>query len=86
MAAAVPVICSDAGGLPEMVEDGISGLVVPLKKSGERRSVDSRCLAKAIVDLLRDENLRRPLASAARERVLTRFNAQTMVSKIVALY
>jgi glycosyltransferase involved in cell wall biosynthesis len=86
MGAGVPVVCSDAGGLPEMVEDRKSGLVVPLKKTGGRMEVDSSRLAEAIMTLLKDEALRMSLATSARQRVVTEFNIGAMASNIVSLY
>jgi len=86
MAAGVPIVCSDAGGLPEMIEDGKTGLVVPLKHVGNRLEVDTRGFAQAIATLLKDEALRASLATAAHTRAMTHFNTQTMVSEITSLY
>ena len=62
MSCGLPVIVSDgAPGSLELVEDGVTGLVVPVN--------DAQALARALQRLVTDENLRRRLGEAARERV-----------------
>ena len=53
----LPIIASDVGALPEQVEDGVSGLLVP--------PADSEALAKAIINLGEDEGLRQKLGTNA---------------------
>jgi glycogen(starch) synthase len=77
MARGRPLIVSDAGGLPEIVEHGVSGLVVP------RGSVDA--LADAIAELWGDPDKARRLGQAARARVAARFRAGTMVDRTEAV-
>ncbi len=60
MGCAIPVIATDAGGLPEVVEHGVTGLVVP--------KGDARALADALRALLEDEELRARMGAAGRER------------------
>jgi glycosyltransferase involved in cell wall biosynthesis len=66
MGCAIPVVASDAGGLPEVVENGVCGFVVP---KGEVEP-----LAEAIDKLLADPALRARMGAAARERALRRFD------------
>jgi glycosyltransferase involved in cell wall biosynthesis len=66
MGCEVPVVASDAGGLPEVVEDGVTGKVVP------RGDVDA--LTRAIESLLEDEGLRVRMGKAGRERALRLFD------------
>ncbi|OIA99226.1 glycosyl transferase family 1 [Paenibacillus sp. LC231] len=66
MAAGVPVIASSAGGIPEIVENGVTGYLV--------QSDDFPAgLAQQINNLLQDENLRRQIGMAGRETVRQRF-------------
>lgn len=58
MAAGLPVICTDAGGLPRLISDGVNGLIVP-----ER---DPEALAAAIIRLAGDPALRREMGDANR--------------------
>lgn len=73
-----PVIASDVGGLPEIVADGETGLVVP--------SGDAAALAEAIVRLARDHSLAARLGEAARRRALAEFSESRCVERTAALY
>jgi glycosyltransferase involved in cell wall biosynthesis len=72
------VIASDAGGLPEIVLDGETGIIVP---SGQAEP-----LAAAIVRLARDPGLVRRLGEAARRRALAEFAESRCVERTEALY
>lgn len=76
MACGLPVLVSDAGGLPEVVEHGVSGWVVPRG--------DVRALADALVRLATDRPLRQRLERAARERVLTTYAWEACVDRMLA--
>ena len=78
MACARPIVATRAGGIPEIVEDDITGLVVPPR--------DSRALAGAIVRALQDEALRKRLAAAGFQRVRERFTVERMVAETAAVY
>jgi glycosyltransferase involved in cell wall biosynthesis len=71
MACGLPVIASRAGGVPELVEDGASGLLVP--------PGDVDALAAAIERLAGDGALRAALGESARERVVDRFSVEACV-------
>ncbi|MCL8208861.1 MAG: glycosyltransferase family 4 protein [Actinomycetia bacterium] len=76
MARARPLIVSDRGGLPEIVEHEISGLVVP--------GGSEEALADAILRLLDDPVTARRLGQAARERVRRAFRAEDMIDRTEA--
>ncbi len=78
MALGVPVIASAAGGNPELVVDGESGLLVPPR--------DPPALAAAIRRLLADAPLAARLARAGRERVKTGFSSEVRLDRIESLY
>ncbi len=78
MALGVPVIASAAGGNPELVVDGESGLLVPPR--------DPAALAAAMRRLLTDTALAARLARAGRERVETGFSSEVRLDRIEALY
>lgn len=78
MAQARPVIVSAAGGLPEMVDDGRSGYVVPVDDPG--------ALAARIRELAADPALRKEMGRRARELVVERFGVDRTVEKTLALY
>jgi N-acetyl-alpha-D-glucosaminyl L-malate synthase BshA len=78
MASGAPVIASNAGGLTEVIEDGVSGhLFAP-------GAVEE--MAQAGIRLLTDRPHRDRIAAAARERALTRFSASGVVSRYEDLY
>lgn len=78
MAAGVHVAASDAGGNPEAVEDGATGILFP--------PGDSRALASAILELLRKPARAAEMGRAARERARTRFGPEGMVSAVEETY
>jgi glycosyltransferase involved in cell wall biosynthesis len=67
MAMGVPVVVTGAGGVPELVDDGVDGLLVPPR--------DPRQLADALVRVLRDPQLARRLAEAGRRKIETSFHS-----------
>ena len=78
MACAKPVVATDAGGIPEVVERDVTGLLVPAR--------DASALGAAIIRLLRDPALAGRLAAAGRARVERRFTADRMVQETLDVY
>lgn len=74
----VPPVVTNSGGSPELVRDGESGFVVPIK--------DSAALAEAFTKLFRDPALRKRLGDAARERIAQDFTNEETVRQTMALY
>jgi glycosyltransferase involved in cell wall biosynthesis len=64
MAMGLPVVGVDAGNLPHLATDGVEGRIVPVG--------DTAALAHALLELARDEPLRRLMGAAARQRALAR--------------
>jgi len=78
MAAARPIVATRAGGIPEVVVNEETGLLVPAR--------DHERLASAIVRLLKDPDLRRRLAAAGLNRVRAEFSVDRMVDETLAVY
>ena len=78
MAASKAVVGTSAGGIPEAVEHGVTGLVVPPHNAG--------ALADAILTLLKDEPLRRRMGEAGLARVRERFSVDRMIDETLAVY
>lgn len=76
MSCGVPVVVSDAGGLPEVVQAGVSGLVVP---AGRHEP-----LAQALLQLMQDAALRRRLARAGHERAQQEYAWPRCVDRMLA--
>jgi L-malate glycosyltransferase len=78
MACGKPVVASRTGGIPEVVEDGVTGCLVPPR--------DHTAMAEAIVKLLADKNLRERMGAAGLARVREQFTAERMVEKTLQVY
>ena len=78
MAMGKPVVSTNVGGIPEVVVDGITGILVPPRNSLE--------LARGIMRLLHDRTLRRSLGKEGRRRVEEQFTLRFHVKKIEGIY
>jgi sugar transferase (PEP-CTERM/EpsH1 system associated) len=78
MASGLPVIASDTGGNPELIEAGANGELVP---PGDRQA-----LARAIRDYVQDPELRVRHGLASRDRVMSLFSIERMIDNYRALY
>lgn len=78
MARRVPVVASAVGGIPEVVTDGVDGILVP--------PASPDALAAALVRLARSPALRRRLGDAGYATVRDRFSIEAQVRRIEALY
>ncbi len=76
--AGCPAIASRLGGIPEVIEDRQTGLLVP--------PGDVAALTDAIVELLSSAELRRRFGEAARIRARARFTSEAMVDQVGAIY
>ena len=77
-AAAVPIIASRAGGLPEAVADGVSGILIP--------PGDAMALVSELRRLLDDKELRQQMGSSGRERIRAEFSVDAMVKGNYSVY
>ena len=78
MACGKPIVATTAGGIPEVVDDGATGLLVPPR--------DAERLAQAIVVLLKDAEKRAKFGAAGLARVRDRFSAERMVQDTLRVY
>ena len=78
MSAEVPVVASNVGGLPEVIDHGRTGFLhEPTHVPG---------LVNSVLKLLTDEPLRRRMGRRARRTVRERFNLEDMVARYVQVY
>lgn len=78
MFAGKAIIATAVGGIPEMIVDGESGILIP--------SGNSKALANAITALSRDKELARRIGEAAHKRAMERFTLEMMIENITKLY
>jgi sugar transferase (PEP-CTERM/EpsH1 system associated) len=78
MASGLPVVATDVGGVASVVEDGVTGTLVPAR--------DPRALANALETYVADESLRRRHGAAGHDRAVEHFSLDAMVASYVALY
>jgi glycosyltransferase involved in cell wall biosynthesis len=78
MACSRAIVATRAGGIPEVVEDGLNGCLVPPR--------DPAALAQGIVRLLTDARLRTRMGDAGFARVNERFTVERMVAETAAVY
>ncbi len=77
-AAGVPVVGGRAGGIPEVIDDGRTGILCP--------PGDAEAVAAAIARLLQDPDAARAMGRRARERVESRFSVDAMVEGNLEVY
>ena len=78
MACGAPIVATTAGAFPEVIEDGVSGLLVP--------PGDTRALADAIERVLGDGLLQRRLGREGRQRIVEQFSWRETAVQTLALY
>jgi glycosyltransferase involved in cell wall biosynthesis len=78
MAAGLPVVATAVGGVPECVDDGVTGLLVPAR--------DPQSFADALTALLDDPERRRAMGEAGRARARTSFGLAAFVDAHAQLY
>lgn len=78
MASSLPVVSSRLSGIPELVEDGASGILVEPR--------DAAALAHAIERLAHDPDLRADMGAAGRACIEARFNLQSNAAQLAAMF
>jgi len=78
MAASRPIVATTAGGTPELVQDGIHGLLVPPQ--------NPEALAEKILALLCDRARGEALGAAARQRIEGHFSVEALIGRVDSLY
>jgi glycosyltransferase involved in cell wall biosynthesis len=78
MMAGRPVIATNAGGMPEMIEKSVTGLLVPLN--------DPQAMAQAILFYYRDQARAKQIAKAGQQKAMAELTAQRCMEEFQALY
>ncbi len=78
MASGIPVVAVGAGGVPEIIRDGVDGLLVPAEQPN--------AMASAMLRVLEDSSLSARLAAAGRRRVVETFGGPRQAAEMLAVY
>jgi len=78
MAAGLPIVATAVGGNPDLITDGINGILVP--------SGDNRALAGAMLKILDDKHMARSLGEAAKRSYESRYTLDKMVERYIELF
>jgi glycosyltransferase involved in cell wall biosynthesis len=77
-ACGVPTVATAVGGVPELVEDGVTGFLVP--------PGDTAGLAAALLKLMQDLSLAARMGTSARRRAETHFSVRRQVDRLLSLW
>jgi len=78
MALGIPVVATNVGGIPELIEDGNSGILIPPK--------NATLLAQAIKEILTNEELRKYIAANGKKRIDQNFSGKILCNKLINYY
>ncbi|HET9800322.1 MAG TPA: glycosyltransferase, partial [Chthoniobacterales bacterium] len=78
MATGLPVFATEHGGIPEAIENGVSGILVP-----ER---DHEALSRALLEAAQDEELLKRLARNGSQAVAEKFDQQKQIRRVEGIY
>jgi glycogen(starch) synthase len=78
MACATPVVACNSGGSPELIENGVSGFLIPVNNSA--------ALVTRIAELLAEPSLRKSMGDNARRRIEESFSVERVLPKMIAAY
>jgi glycosyltransferase involved in cell wall biosynthesis len=77
-AARIPVVATRVGAIPDVLEDGVTGILIPPK--------DPQAIAEAIIMILSDKQLASGIAQKGFERVRDNFSSEKMANKYLSIY
>jgi glycosyltransferase involved in cell wall biosynthesis len=77
-ASGIPIVSFDVGGAGDVIDDGINGLLVPLK--------DSKMLASKIIYLLQNTDILKKMGAMARKKAEMKFNVENRINTILSIY
>lgn len=78
MSYAKPVVASNVGGIPKVINNGVNGLLVP--------PGDWRSLAVTLRNLINDSGLRKQIEISARETIIAKYDIRSWMEKINSVY
>lgn len=91
MACETPVVATDTGGIPEVVEDGQTGFLIPFEAADRTGTPTdparfAQDIARRVNELIADRKLARRMGQAGRRRVIERFSWRAVAERTLELY
>ncbi|WP_430592997.1 glycogen synthase [Humidisolicoccus flavus] len=92
MACGAPVVGTATGGIPEVIDDGVTGILVPIDQADDGTGVPNdpetfvADLANAMISLLADPARARVMGEAGRERARTKFSWESIARETLSVY
>ena len=78
MAMEIPLVSTNISGIPELVKDDVSGIIIPPK--------DEKAISEALIKLLNNENLRNQMGKAGRQIILEKYNVEIECHKLMTMF
>lgn len=78
MARGIPTVATPVGGIPQVINDGVNGVLIPVD--------NYQALAAVLNHLLESSELRKEMGSLARKKILSSFDINLLLSEIVGIY
>lgn len=78
MARGIPTVATPVGGIPQVINDGVNGVLIPVD--------NYQALAVALNHLLESSELREEMGSMARKKILSSFDINLLLSEILSIY
>lgn len=78
MARGIPTVATPVGGIPQVINDGVDGVVIPVD--------NHQALAVALNHLLESSELRKEMGTLARKKILSSFDINLLLSEILGIY
>ena len=92
MACGIPVVGTATGGIPEVIDDGVTGWLVPIEQVSDgtgtplKPDVFINDLSQALINAVSDVERAREMGAAARERAITHFDWASIAAQTLAVY
>lgn len=78
MARGIPTVATPVGGIPQVINDGVNGVLIPVD--------NYQALAVALNHLLESSELRKEMGCLARKKILSSFDINLLLSEILGIY
>lgn len=78
MARGIPTVATPVGGIPQVINDGVDGVLIPVD--------NHQALAVALNHLLESSELRKEMGTLARKKILSSFDINLLLSEMLGIY